>query len=111
MFAFFLVAIFPMILGGILLTIFIFVLRREGKKPANSESKKITPAQFINEVAQYSNIDDAEAEKIVEFVFSYFPGFDWRKQMPRLKDEKMYEGEDQEVKKSEGKARKEKNHR
>ena len=103
MFAFFWFAIFPMILGGILLTIFIFVLKKEGKKPANSESKRITPAKFINEVAQYSNIDNAEAEKIVEFVFSYFPEFNWRKKLPSVRDGKMYEGNEEDGKKSEGK--------
>ncbi len=93
-----------MILGGILLTIFILILKREGKKPANSESQRITPAQFIDEVAQYSNIDNAEAEKIIEFVFSYFPEFHWRKKLPKVRDEKMYEGNEEEAKKSEGKA-------
>ncbi len=102
--AFFWLAIFPMILGGILLMIFVFILKREGKKPANSESKRITPAKFINEVAQYSNIDNAEAEKIIEFVFSHFPGFNWRKNLPRVRDEKMYEGNEEKAKKSEGKA-------
>ncbi len=84
--------------------IFVFILKREGKKPANSESKRITPAKFINEVAQYSNIDNAEAEKIIEFVFSHFPGFKWRKNLPRVKDEKMYEGNEEKATKSEGKA-------
>jgi hypothetical protein len=93
-----------MILGGILLTIFIFILKREGKKPANSENKRITPAEFINEVAQYSNVDNADAEKIIEFVFSYFPGFNWRKNLPRVRDEKMYEGNEEKAKKSEGNA-------
>ncbi len=93
-----------MILGGILLTIFIFILKREGKRPANSQSKRITLAKFINEVAQYSNTDNAEAEKIIEFVFSYFPGFNWRKNLPRPRDEKMYEGNEEKAKKSEGKA-------
>jgi len=102
--AFFWLAIFPMILGGILLTIFIFILKREGIKPANAESKKITPAKFINEVAQYSNIDNAEAEKIIDFVFSYFPGFNWRKNLPRARDEIMNEGNGENAKKSEGKA-------
>ena len=102
--AFFWLAIFPMILGGILLMIFVFILKGEGKKPANSESKRITPAKFINEVAQYSNIDNAEAEKIIEFVFSHFPGFNWRKNLPRVRDEKMYEGNEEKAKKSEGKA-------
>ena len=85
--AFFWLAIFPMILGGILLMIFVFILKREGKKPANPESKRITPAKFINEVAQYSNIDNAEAEKIIEFVFSHFPGFNWRNNLPKVRDE------------------------
>ncbi len=101
--AFFWFAIFPMILGGVLLTVFILILKREGKRPANSQSKRITPAKFINEVAQYSNIDNAEAEKIIEFVFSYFPGFNWKKNLPRLKDEKMDEGSEEKAKKSERK--------
>ncbi|HSB06302.1 MAG TPA: hypothetical protein VLK23_14025 [Thermodesulfobacteriota bacterium] len=104
MFAFFWFAIFPMILGGILLAIFIFILKKEAKKPANSESKRITPAKFINEVAQYSNIDNAEAEKIIKFVFSYFPEFNWRKNLPRVRDDKLYEGNEKKAKKSEGKA-------
>ena len=104
MLAFFWLAIFPMILGGILLTIFIFILKREGRKPSNSESKRITPAKFINEVAQYSNIDNAEAEKIIEFVFSYFPEFNWRRNLPRVRNEKMYEGNEEKAKESEGKA-------
>jgi len=102
--AFFWLAIFPMVLGGILLTIFVFILKREGKKPANLESRRITPAKFIDEVAQYSNIGSAQAEKIIEFVFSHFPEFDWRKNLPRLRDEKMCEGTDEKAKKSEGKA-------
>ncbi len=102
--AFFWLAVFPMILGGILLTIFVFILKREGKKPANPESKRITPAKFINEVAQYSNIDDAEAKKIIEFVFSHFPEFNWRKNLPRMRDEEMGEGNEEKAKKSGGKA-------
>ncbi len=102
--ALFWLAIFPMILGGILLTIFVFILKREGGKPANSECKRVTPAKFINEVAQYSNINHAEAERIIEFVFSYFPGFSWRNNLPRVRDEKMYEGNEEKTKKSEGKA-------
>ncbi len=103
MLAFFLLAIFPMILGGILLTIFIFILKRESGKPANSESKRITPLEFIDDVAQYSNIDNAEAEKIIEFVFSYFPEFNWRKKLPAVKGEKMYEANKEKRKKIEGK--------
>ncbi len=103
--ALFWLAIFPMILGGILLTIFIFTLKREGKKPANSESKRITPTNFINEVAQYSNIDHVEAERIIQFVFSYFPGFNWRNNLPRVKDENMYDGSAEKAKKTEGKAK------
>ncbi len=106
--AFFWLALFPMILGGILLTIFIFILKREGRKPANSENKRITPAKFINEVAQYSNIDNAEAEKIIELVFSYFPEFKWRKNLPRVRNEKMYEGNEEKAKRSEEKAENEK---
>jgi hypothetical protein len=104
MFAFFWLAIFPMILGGILLMIFVFILKKEGKKPAKPESKRITPAKFINEVAQYSNVDNAEAEKIIEFVFSHFPGFDWRKNLPLVRDEKTYKGHEENTKKSEGKS-------
>jgi len=102
--ALFWLAIFPMILGGILFTIFIFILKREGKKPANSVSKRITPANFINEVARYSNIDHVEAERIIEFVFSYFPGFNWRNNLPRVKDETMYDGSAERANKTEGKA-------
>ena len=83
---FFWLAIFPMVLGGIILTIYIFFLKREGEKPADPESQRITPTEFINEVARYADIDDGEAEKIVEFVFSYFPGFNWRKNLPRVGD-------------------------
>lgn len=106
--AFFWLAIFPMILGGILLTIFVFLLKREGKKPANSASKRITPATFINEVARYSHMDNAEAEKMIEFVFSYFPGFHWRKNLPRMRDEQTDEGNEEKAKKSEGKTEKKK---
>jgi hypothetical protein len=108
--AFFWLALFPMILGGILLTIFIFILKREGKKPTNTESKKITPAKFIDEVAQFSNIENAEAEKIIEFVFSYFPEFNWRKKLPRVRNEKIDEGNEEKAKKSEEKAENETTH-
>jgi len=101
--AFFWLAIFPMILGGILLMIFIFILKSEGKKPGNSVGKRITPETFISAVARYSNIDNAEAEKIIKFVFSYFPGFNWRKNLPRMRDEKMYEGNEKKQRKVKGK--------
>jgi len=87
-----------MILGGIIITIYIFFLKREGEKPENSESKRITPAKFINDVAQYSGIDDAEAERMIEFVFNYFPGFNWRKNLPSVKNGKMDEGGKRKVK-------------
>ncbi len=83
-----------MILGGILFAIFIFFLKREGTKPADLESKKITPAEFIDEVARHSNLDNAEAERIIEFVFSYFPEFDWRQRLPKVKPQKIYGGDD-----------------
>lgn len=102
--AFFWLAIFPMILGGILLMIFIFILKREGKKLANPERKRITPEKFIKDVAEHSNFDNAEAEKIIEFVFSYFPGFNWRKNLPWMRDGEMEEGNEEKAKKSEGKA-------
>ena len=86
---FFWLAIFPIILGGIILTIFLFFLKREGKKPASSENKRMTPEKFINEVAQYSGMDYAQAERVVRFVFSYFPGFNWRNNLPRMRDGKM----------------------
>ncbi len=103
MLAFFLLAICPMILGGILLAIFIFVLKREGRKPATPESKRITPREFIDDVAQYSNIGNGEAEKIIEFVFSYFPEFNWRNELPVVKGEQMYTADKEKRKKIEEK--------
>ena len=92
--AFFWLAIFPLILGAIILVACIAIIKGEGRKPAESEGKRLsksaTCAEFINEVAQYSNIDEAEAERIIEFVFSYFPWFDWREQLPRGKDERSH---------------------
>jgi hypothetical protein len=98
--AFFWLVIFPMLLGGALLTIFIIILKRKSPKFANPESKRITPTEFINEVAQYSDIDKAEAERIIEFVFSYFPEFNWRNKLPRVKDREMYEDNEEKTKKS-----------
>ncbi len=102
--AFFWLAVFPLILGGILLAIFISILKREGKKPGNSEGERITPGRFVDEVAQYSNIDNAKAEKIIELVFSYFPEFNWRKNLPRVRNKKMDEGNEEKAKQSEEKA-------
>jgi hypothetical protein len=102
--AFFWLAIFPFILGGIIFAIFIIFLKREGKKPANPETKRITLAEFINEVARYSNMDRAEAEKMIEFVFTYFPGFNWKNNLPRVRDRKIREGNEEKAKKSEAKA-------
>ncbi len=96
MVSFLLFAIFPMILGGILFALFIFFLKREGAKPPSPEIRKITPAEFIDEVARHSNLNNAEAKKIIEFVFSYFPEFNWRKKLPELKNGKMCQGNDQE---------------
>ncbi len=98
--AFFFLAIFPILLGGIILTVFIFYLKRASKRPANSESKRMTPAEFINKVAQYSDIDNGKTERIIEFVFSYFPGFNWRSNLPKVKDEKMYASNEEKTKKS-----------
>jgi hypothetical protein len=99
--AFFWLAIFPFILGGIIFAIFILFLKREGKKPANPETERITPAEFINEVARYSKIDRAEAERIIEFVFTYFPGFNWRNHLPRVSDRKIREDNEEKSEKSE----------
>jgi hypothetical protein len=100
---FFWLAIFPMILGGIIITIYIFFLKKEGEKPENPDSKRITPAKFINEVAQYSNIDDAEAKRIIEFVFGYFPDFNWTSHLPKARNRKTYEGREETAKKGEPK--------
>jgi len=78
-----------MIFGGIILAFFIFFLRREGRRPANPDNKRMTPTKFIEEVAQYSGIENAEAEKIVDFVFSHFPQFNWRRNLPRVRHEEM----------------------
>ena len=101
---FFWLAIFPILLGALIFVIFIFILKREGEKPANPEGKRMTPARFINEVAQHSGIDNAEAERIIQFVFSYFPGFNWRSNLPRVRDENICEGKAEKAKKSETKA-------
>ncbi len=101
--SFFWLALFPMILGGILIAIYIFFLKKEGEKAENPDNKKITPSKFINEVAQYSDIDDAEAEKIIEFVFSYFPGFNWRSNLPKARNRKIHKGHEETTKKSEPK--------
>ncbi len=97
--SFFLLAIFPLILGGIIITIFLFLLKKEGKKPPNPESKRMDPETFIGEVARYSGMDHANAEKIVRFVFSYFPGFNWRNNLPRMRDLKKDRGNAEESKK------------
>ena len=101
--SFFWLAIFPMILGGIIIMIYIFYLKKEGEKPENPDNKRITPAKFINEVAQYSDIDNAQAERIIKFVFSYFPSFNWRSHLPTARDRKMYEFHEETAKKSEPK--------
>ncbi len=98
--SFFWFALFPMLLGGMILTIYIFFLRTGEKKSANPENQRITPAKFINEVAQYSKIDNEEAKRIIDFVFSYFPGFNWRKNLPLERDGKMYEGNEEKAKKN-----------
>ncbi len=100
--AFFWFALFPMFLGGVILLVFIIFLRREGQKPDKPESRRLTPEKFIDEVALYSNVDNAEAERIIEFVFSYFPGFNWRKKLPRVrvKDMERYEDSEEKAKKS-----------
>ena len=98
--AFFWLVIFPMLLGGTLLTIFIIILKRKSIKPAIPESKRITPTEFINEVAQYSDIGKAEAERIIEFVFSYFPEFYWRNNLPRVRDKEIYKDKEEKTKKS-----------
>jgi hypothetical protein len=90
---FFWLAIFPIILGGIIITIFLFILKREGKKLPNPENKRIAPETFIGEVARYSGIDHAEAERIIRFVFSYFPGFNWKNNLPRMRDLKKNRGD------------------
>lgn len=81
-----------MILGGIIFAIYAFFLKREGTKPEDPGSRRITAAEFIRQVGQYSNIDDAEAERIVKFVFSYFPGFDWKKNLPKMTGAKRFNG-------------------
>ena len=98
--AFFWLALFPMFLGGVILLFFIIFLRREGKKPDKPESRRLTPKKFIDEVALYSNIDNAKAERIIEFVFSYFPGFNWRKKLPMVKDMEMHQDNKEKAKKS-----------
>jgi hypothetical protein len=96
---FFWLAIFPIILGGIIITIFLFLLKKEGKKLPNPENKRMPPETFIDEVARYSGMDHADAEKIVLFVFSYFPAFNWRNNLPRMRDVKKDGGNAQEPKK------------
>jgi hypothetical protein len=96
---FFWLAIFPIILGGIIITIFLFFLRREGKKLPNPENKRMAPETFIEEVARYSGMDRAEAERIIRFVFTYFPGFNWKNNLPRMRDRKMDRGNAEEPKK------------
>jgi hypothetical protein len=96
---FFWLAIFPIILGGIIITIFLFVLKKEGRKLPNPENKRIAPEMFIGEVARYSGMGHAEAERIIRFVFSYFPGFNWRNNLPRMKDVKKGRGDAEEPKK------------
>ena len=99
--SFFWLAIFPMILGGIIIAIYIFFLKKEGERPENPDSIRITPARFINEVARYCDIDEAEAERIIKFVFSYFPGFNWKSNLPKAGNRKMYEGHEETPKKGE----------
>jgi len=98
--SFFWLAIFPMILGGIILAMFILHLKKEVNKPENSGSKRMTPEKFINEVAQEFDIDSAKAGRIVEVVFSYFPGFNWKKNLPRVRDGKLDEGHEENARKS-----------
>jgi hypothetical protein len=92
--AFFWLAIFPLIAGGIILTVVIAIIKREGRKPAESEGKRISKsaacAEFINDVAKHSNIDNAEAERIIEFVFSYFPWFHWREELRKEKGARLH---------------------
>jgi hypothetical protein len=97
---FFWLAIFPILLGGIIIAIFLFFLKREGKKLPNPENKRMAPETFIEEVARSFSMDHAEAERIVRFVFSYFPGFNWKNNLPRMRDRKMDRGNAQEPKKS-----------
>jgi hypothetical protein len=89
---FFWLGIFPMILGGIIVAIYIFVLKKEGEKPESSDDKRITRAEFINDVARYSEIDDAQAERIIKFVFSYFPNFNWASNLPKARNRKTDDG-------------------
>ena len=98
MVAFFWLAVFPMILGGILLAVYLSRLRGEGKKSEKPERERVTPEKFISEVAQYSNTDNAKAEKMIELVFSYFPGFDWRKNLPIVTEKKTYENKEKATK-------------
>jgi hypothetical protein len=97
---FFWLAIFPIILGGIIITIFLFFLKREGKKVPNPENKRMAPETFIEEVARYFSMDRTEAERIIRFVFSYFPGFNWKNNLPRMRDVKKNRGDGEESKKS-----------
>jgi len=96
---FFWLAIFPIILGGIIITIFLFFLRREGRKLPNPENKRMAPETFIEEVARYFGMDNAEAERMIRFVFSYFPGFNWKNNLPRMKDRKKNRGDVEESRK------------
>ena len=98
--AFFWLALFPMFLGGVILLIFIIFLRREGQEPNKPENRRLTPEKFIDQVALYANIDNAEAKRIIEFVFSYFPGVNWRKELPRVRDTEMHEDSEEKAKKS-----------
>ncbi len=93
-----------MILGGIIIMIYILRLKKEGEKPEDPDSIRTSPAKFIREVAQYSNIDEAEAERIIKFVFGYFPGFDWRRNLPTPKDRKTYVSHEETARKSDPKS-------
>jgi hypothetical protein len=92
--AFFWLAIFPLIVGSIGLAICIAIIKREGRKPEKFENNEISKsaacAEFINDVARRSNVDEVEAEKIIEFVFSYFPWFDWREELRKEKGARLH---------------------
>jgi len=96
---FFWLAIFPMVLGGIILAIFILRLKKQRSEPEKEENRRITSEEFISEVAQYFDRDKAETERMVEFVFSYFPAFDWKKRLPSVKKRKTGEGNEENAKK------------
>ncbi len=70
--------------------IYIFFLKKEGEKPEDPDSIRMSAERFIHEVAQYSKINDVEAERMINFVFGYFPGFDWRRNLPTPKSRRTY---------------------